>query len=289
MPAERRAVSNREEWLKWRKADVTGSAAAALLGAHEHVSPLQLYLEKSGVSRDTHDNPAMRRGRLLESVALEVIREMHPGWNVRPANEYLRDPVHRLGATPDFYADIPEGDAVIEAKSVEPGVFRRTWLAADGVTIEPPLHAAIQVLLAKHLAGADVAYLAVLRVGHGVELDLVEVPDTPGLIDRLQAAADAFWQAVERQEPPPPDYTRDAELVLSRYRTVTEGSTIDLSGNNRLPAMLEEHAEVSERRREAERLRKSAQGGIGRADGRGRGCPLQRRDRRHSEAREQEG
>ena len=125
------------------------------------------------------------------------------------------------------------------------------------MTIVPPLHAAIQVLLAKHLAGADVAYIAALRVGHGVELDLVEVPETPGLIERIEKAADAFWLAVERKEPPPPDFARDAELVLRMHRTVKEGSTIDLSGNNRLPAMLEEHAEVAEQKRQAEKLDKA--------------------------------
>ena len=75
------------------------------------------------------NSPAMRRGRLMESVALEVIKEMHPDWDVRPANEYLRDPAHRIGATPDFYASTPK-PAVIEAKSVEPGVLQRTWVAA---------------------------------------------------------------------------------------------------------------------------------------------------------------
>ena len=221
-PFERRTITSREEWLAWRKADITGSAAAALIGAHEYLTALQLYLDKGGVvSLDGRDLPAMRRGRLMESVALEVIKEMHPDWDVRPANEYLRDPAHRIGATPDFYASTPK-PAVIEAKSVEPGVFARTWLQDD--TIVPPLHAAIQVLLAKHLAGADVAYIAALRVGHGVELDLIEVPETPGLIERIEKAADAFWLAVERKEPPPPDFARDAELVLRMHRTVKEGS-----------------------------------------------------------------
>ena len=255
MTVERRTITSRDEWLQWRQADVTGSAAAALIGAHDYLTALQLYLDKAGVvSLDGRNSPAMRRGRLMESVALEVIKEMHPDWNVRPANEYLRAPAHRIGATPDFYASTPK-PAVIEAKSVEPGVFARTWVQDDAIV--PPLHAAVQVLLAKHLAGADVAYIAALRVGHGVELDLIEVPETPGLIERIEKAADAFWLAVERREPPPPDFARDAELVLRMHRTVKEGSTIDLSGNNRLPLMLEEHAEVAEQKRTAEKLDKA--------------------------------
>ena len=106
-PFERRTITSREEWLEWRKADITGSAAAALVGAHDYLSLLQLYLDKAGIApANDVDTPPMRRGRLLESVALEVIREMHPDWNVRPAGEYLRDPVYRLGATPDFYAEL---------------------------------------------------------------------------------------------------------------------------------------------------------------------------------------
>ena len=101
MPIETRTIKSREEWLKWRKEDVTASAAAALLGLHPYTTLLQLYMDKTGIVPLEGDSPAMRRGRLLEPLALELIREARPDWEVWKAEDYVRDPQHRLGATPD--------------------------------------------------------------------------------------------------------------------------------------------------------------------------------------------
>jgi hypothetical protein len=254
MPIESWQITGREEWLERRRQDITGSVAAALLGVHERITPLQLYLDKAGVvSLDNGDTPAMRRGRLLEPLALTLIKEAHPDWQAVPAQDYIRDPVHRLGVTPDVYVHDAYGRfGVVEVKSVEPGVFQRTW-CRDG-TIQPTMASAVQATLARHLAGAEFAMVGVLRVGMAVDFDLIEVPRTPGLIERLEAAADDFWRSVELQQPPAPNFPADTDLVLQIAKGADTGETLELpDGDNYLPALLAEYVEKRSAVLEAEK------------------------------------
>jgi predicted phage-related endonuclease len=46
MPIESWQITGRDEWLERRRQDITGSVAAALLGVHERITPLQLYRGK---------------------------------------------------------------------------------------------------------------------------------------------------------------------------------------------------------------------------------------------------
>ena len=86
-------ITSREEWLEKRKQDITASTAGALLGLHPYCTPLQLYLDKTGIApMDNRDNPAMRRGRLLEPVAMRIVQEEHPDWRVEAPGLYFRDP-----------------------------------------------------------------------------------------------------------------------------------------------------------------------------------------------------
>ena len=52
-------------------------------------------------------------------------------------------------------------------------------------------------------------------------------------------AVEAFWLSVERDTPPLPDYSRDGKL-LQRCRARSDGSTVDLSGDNELIHALHE-------------------------------------------------
>ena len=103
MTIESFPVTDRAEWLRWREQDVTASVVAALFGpdVHPYMSPFHLFALKAGlIQEDPEETPAMRRGRLLEPVALELLREERPTWDCRHVNRYFRDTVHRVGGTP---------------------------------------------------------------------------------------------------------------------------------------------------------------------------------------------
>lgn len=236
---ERIRIGSRDQWLKLRRQDITASVAAALLGIHPYTTAFQLWALKTGrVSEDTEETPPMRRGRLLEPVAVQILREEHPDWQFSdyPVGLYFRDPATRLGATPDLLAHDPERKStVIQIKNVEPGVFRRDWKRDDG-TIEPPLWIAIQALVETHLTGFERAAVAPMVVGHGVDLPLIPIPLHEGIIERIKREVELFWQLLRDGRSPDPEFGRDAALIGKLYSP--DGNTVDLSADNETPALI---------------------------------------------------
>lgn len=241
---ERHPVTDRASWLAMRQRDVTASVAGALLGVHEFTSAWGLWALKSGkITEDPTETPPMRRGRLLEPVAVEMLREDRPEWEITRGAVYYRDPEARIGATPDALARCPtRGLGAIQIKTVEPSILRRKWRQDDG-TFEPPLWIAVQAIVEAELTGAAWACVAALSVGHGLDLHVIDVPLTPGIMPRLREAVADFWRRVESGEAPDPDFARDA-AVLARLYPADDGTEVDLSADNRLPEILARRVEV---------------------------------------------
>ena len=251
MAIERIPVSNRAAWLKLRERDVTASVAAALFGEHPWTTRFELWNLKAGRTKeDPEESPAMQRGRLLEPVAVALMREKKPDWIVKHnsgrGQEYWRDSKRRIGATPDVLIDDGDGKlGIVQIKSVDQFAFKEKWLA-DGKLgqpktweIEPPLYVVIQAMIEAALVGADVAYVAPLVVMHGLEMPLVEIPRHDGVWDRLIEEVADFWASIEAGEEPAPDYKKDAALLSSLGRR-DNGKTIDLTGDNRIQELLEQ-------------------------------------------------
>ena len=74
---------DRAAWLKVRGKDVTASVVGALFNAHEFITPYELWARKTGrLPKDSEETVAMRRGRLLEPVAVQMLRVDHPDWQI---------------------------------------------------------------------------------------------------------------------------------------------------------------------------------------------------------------
>lgn len=249
----------REDWLKARANDVTASAAGALVGVHDYQTALGLWSLKSGkTSEDPEESGPMRRGRLLEPVALQMLREDRPAWQCfGGVNHYWRDPSRRIGATPDCYVIDEQGRfCVVQFKTVEPSIFVRKWQGGDryGV-IEPPLWIVIQAILEAELTGAEKAYVAALVIGFGIELHIIEVPMHHGILEKIRGEVAAFWQLIERNEMPPPNYGKDADLIAKLF-PIREGLVLDLKDDNELPALAIEDEEQAAIAKAAETRRK---------------------------------
>jgi predicted phage-related endonuclease len=241
MPTVTLTPHDRDEWLAFRRQDVTASQIAAVIGQHPYCSALELWAQKSGQIVTVADSPAMRRGRLLENVAATLTREAMPDSTIQynDAQLYWRDEALRIGATPDVIVEHRlDGRGVVQLKSVEPSVYARHWQGG-----EPPLWIALQALTEAKLVGAKWAAVGALRVGFGIEFDLMPVPLHEGAWSRLTDAVGDFWRAVEAGNPPQPDYTRDHDLISSMFPS-SNGASIDLSGDNELIVALAEREEA---------------------------------------------
>lgn len=239
---ERHPVTDRATWLKLRKQDVTASVVAALFGQHPYESALGVYAEKTGLELPEIDNAVLRRGRLLEGAVAAAVAEERPDWEILKATEYLRDPDLRLGATPDFYIEgDPRGLGILQAKTVAPSVFKKSW-RESGPPFWIALQNATEMMLEKDAVFGIVAALVVDP--WKLDCHLYPIPRHPGVETKIADAVKKFWDDVAAGREPAPDYGRDAELFAALYPETTPLKTIDLTGNNMLPVILPERADL---------------------------------------------
>lgn len=247
-------VTDREAWLRLRKPDVTASVAGALLGVHEYQTAFGLWALKSGrISDDPEDSKPMRRGRLLEPIAVQIFREENHEIEILEQGDfYYRDTEIGLGATPDVLLRCPKrGLGVLQIKSVESSIFRQKWRDPDTRSIEPPLWIAVQASVEAYLTGAKWAMIGALVVGHGIELHTVEVPIIPGVAERIREETVAFHALLASGEHPDPDWGRDG-AVIERMYSADDGGEIDLSRDNRVDELIAAHAAATAAIKDAE-------------------------------------
>ncbi|ODT12039.1 MAG: hypothetical protein ABS35_41015 [Kaistia sp. SCN 65-12] len=215
--------ADRTTWLAARQQDVTASVAGALLGVHPYQTPYGLWAEKSGrVASDDADNPVLRRGRLLEPVVIEMLREDRPDWQIEyhRDNAYYRHVEDRIGATPDAFALRPDifGTGIVQVKTVADDKFRREWIDADTGEIVLPLWIAVQAIVEATMTGATWACVAAMVFGRGIDLQIIDVPLNERVMRRLRREVREFWRMVEAGEEPPIDWNRDGASIAEVYR-----------------------------------------------------------------------
>lgn len=240
MTAQRHPINDRTQWLGWRRLDLTASEVGAWAGCSPYRTPLDVYAEKKGWKTGGIDNAAMERGRDLEPVALDRLRRRRPAWTVTEPKVYLRDPILRLGGTPDAVAHTSEGDVMIEVKTMSAWVFERDW--ADG----PPLYVSLQTLTNAMLWDAHRAATIALVIDRwaNLELYIFDEERNEAAEARIRHLALQFWTDYELGLEPKPDYKKDAETLAILRKPRIKAPAIDLRADNHLPDLLEERARL---------------------------------------------
>jgi predicted phage-related endonuclease len=252
MPVEAVPITSETQWLEMRRGNVGASEIGALFGVHDYCTAFGLAARKQGKIPDTIDSDVLKRGRMLEPVAMKLLAEDRPDWHQEPAGCYYHDPDIRLGCTPDLFVTAQDGryHGVVQIKTVAPQIFADKWHNADGV-LEPPLWIALQAMAEQHLTGADFAVIAVLVVSFGLSLEVIEVPTLPSVIEQMRSKVVSFWELVDAGELPPPDYGTDGK-ILAQILHDDDGTEIDLSADNELPGIVEMLESMKDARRDAE-------------------------------------
>lgn len=249
---ERYRCADRTEWLARRKHDVTASQIGALVGCHPYVSAAELWLEKHGHAPDPEESPAMRRGRLLEPVALAALMEERPTWEVAANGlTYFADRKCSIGCTPDAFALDPErqGRGIVQVKSVAPSVFKSTWRDMDG-EFAAPYWIQLQAITEAELTGCSWAVVVVLVIGFGIDLHVLDVDLKPGAYQHLQRKVKEFMALTAM---PDLDYGKDGDLVRRIERHDAENLVVaDLSGDNELVDACFERARLKDTISQAE-------------------------------------
>jgi len=241
MPIEKIPITDREQWLALRQKDVTASIAGALLGCHDYVTAFEMWGLKTGrIKDDPEENEAMKRGRLLEPVAAQLLQEKHPDWKIEDPKTYFRDPDIRLGCTPDRIAVDSSGRRIaVQIKTTADLIFRQKWRDPSTYEIVTPLWIACQNIIEGVQTECDAGMVALMVVGMGLELYEVDVPLHRPIYDRIAEETRAFWHICDSGAAMPPDYARDGAAIA---RLWSEGNEppVDLNDHPRMPLLISE-------------------------------------------------
>jgi hypothetical protein len=238
--------SSRAEWLDLKKSTVGMSEAPALLGCHRWLTRYKLFMLKTGQYEEVQQEtiilensihlPPLERGNFMEDKMFELTRMLRPDWdvisNAIPGGRMFIDRETGLSSTPDaFFLGLPDhhGRGAFQGKTVAPLEFDKNWKNESG-EIQFPLYVAVQAIGDAMLSGCEWACAGAMVSGFGVDFYLIDVPLTAGLMDRIRREVSDFWRRVRENDPYPPDYRRDGDVIKGVYAD-DDGGEIDLSGN----------------------------------------------------------
>lgn len=222
---EIRPITGTGEWLRWRQGLVTASSIGALFNCHPYVSLADLVAEKRGKRRGEGDNSSMRAGRILEPAVIAALNEERPDLRVVKADTFHMIPATRLGCTPDAFGE--DGKLLVQLKTAS----REQWDKWHGVM---PLHYVLQTLCEMLVTGCERGLLACMLRTPSFPLHTFEIKRHPAAERRILDAVEAFWRKWDAGEHPEPQSAEGLAEALD------DGSSVDLSGDNALPALLEE-------------------------------------------------
>jgi predicted phage-related endonuclease len=252
MNRETREITSIGDWLTWREHDITASRIAALFDVHPYLTRDDLVAIMRGTAGGgagpiPADSPAMRRGRILEPAVAAAIAEEKPEWTLAKATTYHRLPEHRLGCTPDYWASRRAvgttqyaDDGLIQIKTCSP----QQWEKWRG---RAPLAYVLQTLTEIIVTGRAWGVLAVMVCNPSYPVHYFDIPRHEAAEARILDAVASWWKAWDEGEIPhaAPSVELAAELDDGSYR--------DLSGDNELPPLLAERAELVAHRGSAEK------------------------------------
>ena len=185
-----------EQWLTLRKNSIGGSDAGALMDMNPYQSPVSLYADKKGLSKDKETNEAMRLGNDLEDYVSRRWMEK-TGKKVRADNfMYQHDDDDFITANID--RDVVGENAGLECKTMS-GFAK--YNLEDG---EVPAQYYAQCQHYMMVKGYDKMYLAILVFQRGIYC--LEVERNEEFIKELLAAEIDFWaNYIEKDQMPAPD------------------------------------------------------------------------------------
>lgn len=212
------------EWQAARLTGVGASEAASACGWDSHRSALQLYLLKTGKLEPDKPNASMKRGLLLEPLVSELYEE-RTGRRIDQTQVFARD-----SARPHMLATldgIDETGDLVEFKTIGP--WSEGNVGPDGSTELPEtwlVQANQQMLVAESegIANPESVTFAVLHSDD--RLTIHTVKRSPSLCRSIVSGVDAFWDRVQRLDPPPPT---EADVSLLRLVYPVDLGEIDLA------------------------------------------------------------
>lgn len=235
------------EWYAARMTGLGASEAAAACGLSRWSTPFEVYCRKKGLLTEREDNDAMRLGRRLEPIIIAEFVD-RTGLEIAQAPcPMMRHPEHSfILATPDA---VLTTDSPLEAKST-------TWRIAKDLgeqgSDELPAEWVMQTQQQILVMDVELAHVAVLIDGR--TLKTFEVERNDRLIARMIEVEAELWDRIQRDDPPPPDFThRSTPDLIKHLYGLTSGKTIVLPADVAELCVADDAAALAEKEAKATR------------------------------------
>ena len=227
-----------------RSRDITSTDVAALFGLSPYLTRFELWHNKKN-NQIVHidETERMGWGNRLESAIAESVCEDNL-WTGRPMKDYLSIPSLRMGTSFDWFVEVMDNgvltEAVLEIKNVDQFAFIKTW-HVDGDIVEAPAHIEIQVQWQMLISGRRLAYIAALVGGN--RLVLIERRPHNDIQQALLQKVAEFWQSIDNNEAPAPDFERDAAFISSLHKYAEPGKIIE--ADSQIMTLVDKYDHVS--------------------------------------------
>ena len=236
-----------------RKLSLGGSDMAAVMGVSKYRSPLQVFLEKTGLVPGNEGNRFTYWGTRLEDIVAEEFAK-ETGKKVVRHNKILRHPRFNF-ITGNIDRRIVGEPAVLECKTAS-AYKHEAW---DGAA---PIDYIIQLQHYLMLTGAEVGYFAVLIGGN--DFRHFEMKRDDALIRDIEVAAERFWMDHIVTAIPPEANELDNDILMGMYPTADE-TMLELPDNYETACKiyLEAHQQESEAKERKEAIKAKLKALIG--------------------------
>ena len=196
------------DWLRWRNEGIGGSNASVVCGMNKYKSPVELWMEKTGMIEPKEAGEAAYWGTMLEPLVRDEFSKV-TGLVVETRKAILQHPKHpfMLANLDGIVHDPIHGECVFEAKTSS--AFRK-----DEWEFGIPDEFFQQVLHYMAVTGFNGAYIAVLIGGNQFKWKFIARDQE--LIDMIIKLEKSFWDHVRDNTPPPLDGTEASADLLSR-------------------------------------------------------------------------
>ena len=246
-------IESQEQWLQDRAKDVTSTEVSALYGLSPYLTEFELFHNKrDNVVVRLEPNERMRWGNRLEAAIAYGAAE-DQGWDISKLNVYMRDPEVRIGSSFDFKINSSsDGPGILEIKNVDWLQYQRNWIDDGAGNIEAPEHIELQIQHQMEIAGYEWTALVALVGGNEQKVILRNRDREIGKDIRQRVGA--FWERVQNNTAPSPDYTADAEFIIKQLRADADANLIAES-DAALDELIEQYAHLSRMVKEQDALK----------------------------------
>ena len=245
----------RSEWLALKSKLLGGSEVASLFGIG-YKTPLQMYMEKAGLSEpeDLSNVVPVLAGSIFEDSIAELAMRIR-GISIFKSEKFHYDEERKTCATLDYLYSEEDGSTVpVELKFLG---SKRDYIAleTEGDYL-PPDKFVVQCQWQMHHTDASHAYL-IAMIGNS-ELMVNRIERDQALIDNMLTATDQFWQSVESGTPPTPILPRDYDAVMALMNRVDESRTVQAFSNLEVEQLIVEYKAAAGAEKIAAEIKKTS-------------------------------